>query len=191
MYRWSVRSGQQLTCRRALLVSTALVALAASACSSSSGRPSHPATGSAPPLRTSATQNPAAADVVTAYLRMRDVQIRMDSDGTLHTADLSKYATGSAAADLKKSVLRNAQLGIRFSGRPRMSPHVTQENLPARSATISDCFDATHWIPVDKKTGVPVPLPKQNLRYPVTATATREATSWLITVIVADRTRSC
>lgn len=130
-------------------------------------------------------------DVLSAYTNMREIQIKMAEDGDLHTQDLAKYAKGDAAAELKKSVLRNRSLGIKFTGRPEMDPQVTSVDTQKKTATLSDCFDATKWTPVYTKSGKPVELAKQRLKYPVTSQATLEGDTWLITKITADRTKGC
>ncbi|MER6196076.1 hypothetical protein ABT234_01675 [Streptomyces sp. NPDC001586] len=129
--------------------------------------------------------------VLATYTNMREIQIKMADDGELHTEDLAKLAKGDAAADLKKSVLRNRAANIKFTGRPAMSPRVTSVDTKSKSATLSDCFDATNWKPVYKDSGNAVQLAEQPLKYPVTSQAELEGDTWLITKITADRTKGC
>ncbi|MFI5987016.1 hypothetical protein ACIBEA_39900 [Streptomyces sp. NPDC051555] len=129
--------------------------------------------------------------VLAAYTNTREIQIKMADDGDLHTEDLAKYAKGDAASDLKKSVLRNRGANIKFTGRPGMSPSVTSVDTKSKTATLSDCFDATNWKPVYKDSGNAVQLAEQPLKYPVTSQAELEGDTWLITKITADRTKSC
>jgi hypothetical protein len=133
----------------------------------------------------------AKSRVLAAYTNMRETQIRMSGDGELHTLDLARYAKSQAATDLKKAVLRNQQLGIEFTGRPVMDPKVTAVDISRKTATITDCFDATGWKPVHKSSRTAVHLAKQRLRYPVTARATLEGSTWLITSVTANREKGC
>ncbi|RLU82001.1 hypothetical protein CTZ27_31050 [Streptomyces griseocarneus] len=109
----------------------------------------------------------------------------------MHTLDLAKYTKDQAATDLKKAVLRNEQLGIKFSGRPTMNPKVTAADTAKKTATVTDCFDATNWKPVYKDSGKPVQVPEQRLRYPVTSQATLEGATWFITKVSANRDHGC
>jgi hypothetical protein len=129
--------------------------------------------------------------VLAAYTNMREIQIKMAADGDLHTEELAKYARGDAATDLKKSVLRNESMGIKFTGRPEMEPQVTAVNTKGRTATVTDCFDATSWKPVYKDSGKELKLAEQRLKYPVTSQATLEGDTWFVTKITADRTKGC
>jgi hypothetical protein len=156
--------------------------------STSSSSPSGPATSASP---SSDPDQAAKDDVLAAYTNMREIQIKMAEDSDLHTEDLAKYAKGDAAAELKKSVLRNRSLGIKFTGRPEMDPEVASVDTANKTATLSDCFDATNWKPVYTKSGKAVELSKQRLKYPVTSQATLEGDTWLITKITADRTKGC
>ncbi|MFD7919571.1 hypothetical protein ACFV3R_10140 [Streptomyces sp. NPDC059740] len=155
-------------------------------------------TSSAPSATAAASKSPssdpdqaAKDEVLAAYNNMRDIQVKMAEDGDLHTQDLAKYAKGDAAADLKKSVLRNRSMGIKFTGQPQTDPEVTSVDTKKKTATLSDCFDATKWKPVYTSSGKPVELAKQRLKYPVTSQATLEGDTWLITKITADRTKGC
>ncbi|MEU9744786.1 hypothetical protein [Streptomyces niveus] len=179
-------AGPVLTC--------VVVAGAMAGCGSSDTKstPSSPSTTA--PASKSPTSDPDQAakdDVLSAYTNMREIQIKMAADGDLHTQDLAKYAKGDASTDLKKSVLRNRSLGIKFTGRPEMSPKVTSVDTKNKAATLSDCFDATNWKPVYTSSGKAVELAKQRLKYPVTSQATLEGDTWLITKITADRTKGC
>jgi len=154
--------------------------------------PSSPSSAAAESASSSGDPDQAAKDdVLAAYTNMREIQIKMAEDGDLHTEDLAKYAKGDAAAELKKSVLRNRSLGIKFTGRPEMDPEVASVDTENKTATLSDCFDATNWKPVYTKSGKTVELSKQRLKYPVTSQATLEGDTWLITKITADRTKGC
>ncbi|MGW2690055.1 hypothetical protein ACWC6I_43770 [Streptomyces sp. NPDC001414] len=129
--------------------------------------------------------------VLAAYTNMREIQIQMATDGDLHTQDLAKYARGDAATALKKSVLRNESLGIKFTGRPGMEPQVTAIDTKGKTATVTDCFDAVNWKPVYKDSGKELKLAEQRLKYPVTSQATLEGDTWFVTKITADRTKGC
>jgi len=152
------------------------------------------------PPSTNAPESPKASDdkddaakddVLAAYNNMREIQIKMNSDGDLHTLDLAKYTKGQPSVDLKKAVLRNKEMGIKFTGRPTMNPKVTSVNTGHKTATVDDCFDARKWKPVYRDSGKAVELAKQRLKYPVTSRATLEDGKWLITKVTPDRTKGC
>lgn len=178
-------AGTVLTC--------AVAAGSLAGCDSSSTRPATSSSASAPASKSpSSDPDQAAKDkVLAAYTNMREIQIKMADDGDLHTEDLAKFAKGDASADLKKSVLRNRAANIKFTGRPEMSPTVTSVDTKSKTATLSDCFDATNWKPVYKDSGKAVELAEQRLKYPVTSQATLEGGTWRITKITADRTKGC
>ncbi|WP_189893394.1 hypothetical protein [Streptomyces xantholiticus] len=165
--------------------------LASCGSSSTQNAPSSSAPAPAPKSPSSDPDQAVKDKVLSAYTNMREIQIKMASDGDLHTQDLARYAGGDAATDLKKSVLRNRSANIKFTGRPGMSPTVTAVDTKSKTATVSDCFDATNWKPVYKDSGKTVELPEQRLKYPVTSQATLEGDTWLITKVTADRTKGC
>lgn len=175
------------------LITCAVAAAALAGCNAGSTKNTSSSSAPAPTSKSpSADPDQAAKDkVLAAYTNMREIQIKMADDGELHTEDLAKFAKGDAAADLKKSVLRNRAANIKFTGRPEMSPTVTSVDTKGKTATLSDCFDATNWKPVYKDSGKEVQLAEQRLKYPVTSQATLEGDTWLITKITADRTKGC
>lgn len=187
-----------MTRTHALRLAGAVLACAVTAgslagCDSSSTKTAASSSASAPTSKSpSSDPDQAAKDkVLAAYTNMREVQIKMASDGDLHTEELAKYARGDAATDLKKSVLRNESMGIKFTGRPEMKPQVTAVNTKGKTATVTDCFDATNWKPVYKASGKELKLAEQRLKYPVTSQATLEGDTWFVTKITADRTKGC
>lgn len=175
------------------MLSCAVAAAGLAACNSGSTKNASSPSTSAPVSKSpSSDPDQAAKDKVLAvYTNMREIQIKMADDGELHTEDLAKFAKGDASADLKKSVLRNRAANIKFTGRPEMSPKVTSVDTKSKTATLSDCFDATNWKPVYKDSGKAVQLAEQRLKYPVTSQATLEGDTWLVTRITADRTKGC
>ncbi|MEU5137103.1 hypothetical protein [Streptomyces californicus] len=178
------------------LAGTALACAVAAAglagCDSGSTKTSSSSPSASASASPSSDPDQAAKDeVLAAYTNMREIQIKMADDGDLHTEDLAKFARGDAASDLKKSVLRNRAANIKFTGRPEMSPTVTSVDTKGKTATLSDCFDATKWKPVYKDSGKAVELAEQRLKYPVTSHATLEDDTWHITKITADRTKDC
>ncbi|GGT28076.1 hypothetical protein GCM10010271_35100 [Streptomyces kurssanovii] len=175
------------------VLACAMTAGTLAGCGSSSTKNAPSSSAPAPASKSPSSDPDQAAkdDVLSAYTNMRQIQIKMADDGELHTEDLAKYAKGDAATDLKKSVLRNRSANIKFTGRPGMSPTVTAVDTKSKTATLSDCFDATNWKPVYKDSGKAVELPEQRLKYPVTSQATLEGDTWLITNVTADRTKGC
>ncbi|MFD6967189.1 hypothetical protein [Streptomyces sp. NPDC059949] len=168
----------------------AVTAASLAGCDSGTKAASSPsASASASP---SSDPDQAAKDkVLAAYTNMREIQIKMADDGDLHTLELGKYAKGQASTDLKKSVLRNQAENIKFTGRPGMDPKVTAVDTKNKTATVTDCFDATAWKPVYKDSGKPVEMAEQRLRYPATSHAELEGDTWRITEITADRSQGC
>lgn len=77
------------------------------------------------------------ADMVTAS-RTSDYQSPL----------LSLHASGTALSVLVRGLARNQEQGIVTKGQPVLHPQVTSLSPSGnpKQATISDCFDARHWL---------------------------------------------
>ena len=104
-------------------------------------------------------------------------------NGPTYSKQLLNVASGKAAQDLTDEVTRFRGGNIHYAGRPGSRPSVT--SVSGGTATVSDCFGSTKWIPVyssgpnkdksavgDVSTAVP---------YPITATLKQFDGSWLVT----------
>jgi hypothetical protein len=134
-----------------------------------------------------------ADEVLAVYRRLQEVVNRAYADPEGNYPELAEYAYGRALADIHQTLFYYRERGIRFTGKPSMSPRVTFIDVDASppTATVTDCFDDSKWIPVDAETGESVAAPGQNHRYRVTSTAQQHDGRWFIVSDTPDRSRIC
>ena len=106
--------------------------------------------------------------------------------------NLSKYAIEGAYSDIGATIILFRKNGIEMRGAPAHSAQVTSISLAdPTSASITDCLDSTHWLPVYAATGKSALAAGQALRVVVDSTATLYNGQWVIRTAVAHRDRPC
>ncbi|TDU69184.1 hypothetical protein EDD91_7842 [Streptomyces sp. KS 21] len=133
------------------------------------------------------------AAVLEAYRAMAAAEVRTYASGALD-AELERYATHTALADIKSTLFWYQQRGIVMKGEPVHSPGVDSLDTsgePLR-AVITDCVDFTGYDKVGKD-GKPVgAAPSGPRRHVVTSSAQRtKSGSWLVYTSMVERDRSC
>ena len=138
---------RQSTVLAGLLVGAASMALAA--CGSGSSPGSAPTT-DRPATSTSTTQAPTgpAGSALAAYRSMWADMVTASRTSDYKSPLLAENASGEALSVLVQGLAKNQAQGVVTRGDPVLDPSVTSLT-PAGNptqATISDCFDDTHWL---------------------------------------------
>lgn len=131
--------------------------------------------------------------VMAAYRGWRAVEVAMLDSNTANAADEGAYSGKQALSLDLSAMLQDQRLGIAFKGSPATSPQITAWS-PATAptgATITDCFDGTHWQPYYLKTGKSALVPGQRLRYVQVVTAENLAGTWKITNVDLRKDQPC
>ena len=131
--------------------------------------------------------------VADVYRRMRAEEVRAMRTGLLSGARVEDYAVGQAYASIGAEVGRDHLEGVAFVGTPTSTVRVVAVDLrqvPHR-ATVSECLDVTHWVPVAATTRVPLALPDQVKRYTVSGTLVARGSGWVVDGYTVERSRPC
>jgi hypothetical protein len=132
-----------------------------------------------------------AAEVVRVYEKLQDEVRKAYARPEAPPSGIARYAYADERAAIYETVLDYRSQGIRLTGRAAISPRVTSLDEHGKTATIADCFDDSHWIPVDTRTGRNLTAPGQNHRYPVTVHEQQIAGRWYVVSSTPDRGKSC
>lgn len=149
-----IRHSRSLTRRLASRQSTVLVGLmicaasmSLSACGSGSSPSSAPTTGRPVTSTTQALTGPAAS-ALAAYRAMWADMVTASRTSDYQSPLMAEHASGDALSVLVQGLAKDQQEGIVTKGEPVLHPQVTSLT-PAgdpTQATITDCFDDTHWL---------------------------------------------
>jgi hypothetical protein len=136
----------------------------------------------------------ATAQVLAAYLGMRQAQVTAEADATTEGSDLGAYASGKAFVQITAAVIQEAAEGRVMIGIPLLDPRVTALDLTAQppTATVTDCIDVGGWQSEDKATGqyVAVTSAAHNSFVSVSQ-AQRGPDGWTITETDVNRSKPC
>jgi hypothetical protein len=104
---------------------------------------------------------------------------------------LSEHASGSALSVLVQGLAKNQALGIVTKGKPVLHPQVTSLTPAAdpTQATITDCFDDTHWLEYKSTGGLVDNTPGG--RRATTAILVDTNGSWTVTQLAVQATGTC
>jgi hypothetical protein len=104
---------------------------------------------------------------------------------------LPHHATGAALALLIQGLARDQVLGIVTKGQPVLQPSVSSLTPAAdpTKASITDCFDNTHWI--EYKTNGTLQENAPGGRRATTANLVRIGSSWKVTKLTIRATGTC
>ncbi len=134
-----------------------------------------------------------SAAVLTAYRGYWAARVTAQAHPTKPIPkELATFAVDKAAADVASSVTLFRQQGIEVRGEPALSPTVVSVSSgdPA-TASITDCVDSAHWLPVFVATGKSALPAGQPTRVVVESTASTYAGRWVIRTSSAFRDRTC
>ncbi|MBB4928274.1 hypothetical protein [Kitasatospora kifunensis] len=135
----------------------------------------------------------ATKQVLAAYNGMWADEIKAYTTGTLNGVDLETYAGDKALANIRVTAIYYQNSNVVLRGQPVLSPQVTAIDLgsvPPR-ATIKDCVDSSHFVPVDKTSGQPAQTTDTNHRHVENATARIYNGHWVIMDSSIDRGQAC
>lgn len=172
----------------ALLIVATSVVLSACASGSPVTSPSTTARRS-----TSATKPPtgAAASALAAYRAMWANMATASLTSDYQSPLLSDHASGEALSVLVQGVAENQSQGIVTKGEPVLHPQVTSLT-PAggpTQATITDCFDARHWL--DYKTSGGLANSTPGGKHATTAIVLDTSGAWKVTQLAVQAAGTC
>jgi hypothetical protein len=141
---------------------------------------------------TSTTQvtGPAAA-ALAAYRGMWADMVIASRSSDYQSPLLPQKATGQALSLLVQGLAKNQQQGIVTKGEPVLHPQVTALSPQANptQATISDCFDATHWLEYKNNGGLANSTPGG--RHSTTAIVVDEGGVWKVSQLAVQAAGAC
>ena len=180
--------------RSAILVGLILcAAVALLACGSGSSAAAVPTTTG--PARPSPTTTQAPADiaqkVIADYRGMWADLVSAARTSDYQSARLPQHASGDALNLLVQGLAKDQELGIVTRGKLVLQPHITSLT-PAGNptkATVTDCFDNTHWIEYKTSGGLEKNAPGG--RRSTTADLVRMGRTWKVTQLTIRATGTC
>ncbi|MYT68339.1 MULTISPECIES: hypothetical protein [unclassified Streptomyces] len=184
-------------------MATALAALALTSCSGGDSKGPEATLDPAEPSKTATSTAPSPTEtdpdaalkkvVLDTYARMWEEQAKAYSKASIEGTQLRRYAAGAALADTEVTMDTFQKEGLVTKGAPTHDVTVTglKPNKKVPWASLTDCMDTTGWKYLDKKTGKPAEMPKnQVLKYVTKVQAERWGGTWKIIVVDPSAT-SC
>ncbi|MCW2144320.1 hypothetical protein BXY51_008926 [Actinoplanes cyaneus] len=172
----------------------AAVILTAAACTKAPATPPP-----APPSPSSAapSTDPAAAVATTEILdRYRSFRQAYDAAGLTadyKSKDVTRYLVDPAKQEVVRFLLNTHIHGAVYKGEAQSTLTLAKLDLKAKTATVSECYDATNYRLVFTKTSSPVPVPSGPRRAIIETQAKDFGGNkgWLFTKSETFRDRSC
>jgi hypothetical protein len=169
-------------------------ALTFAACPSGSASASTPST-TAEPYSSSTTTQPATvsvtATVINDYRTMWADLVTAARTSNYQSKLLPQHATGDALSLLVQGLAKDRELGIVTRGQPVLQPSISSLTPAANptKASITDCFDNTHW--VEYKTNGKLQKNAPGGRRATTAELVRMGSTWKVTELTIRATGTC
>ncbi len=179
--------------RVGLAAGLAVVALAATACSSASSPPSKASTTA--PASATPTANPEDAAVLATLNGLIKDETGMFDDATPDNT-IYNYAAGAAVTYLLSHVESLRTAGVEFTGAPVLravqTPVISDQTTPP-SATVNACLDETHWTTVyitdpSKSAEAPGTVPTSR---PLTVQLQKQSAGWRVTEYSVNGNATC
>ncbi|HXA34230.1 MAG TPA: hypothetical protein VNV87_18405 [Acidimicrobiales bacterium] len=176
-----------------LLIGVVLcAALTLAAFYSSSASASKPLpTGGSPPTTTQPTAASVTTRVISDYRTMWADLVAAARTSNYQSTLLPRHATGAALTLLVQGLAKDRVLGIVTKGQPVLQPSVSSLTPAANptKASITDCFDNTHWI--EYKTNGTLQKNAPGGRRSTTAKLVRIGGTWKVTELTIRATGTC
>lgn len=162
--------------------------LATSAPTSASTTPTTAATSpSTDPAVAEATQ-----EVLDAYRGYWAAKVASYADPSKdQDPNLAVYAIDTALTDAQATLASMRHDGIYVPGEPVLDPEVSDVDLAASTATVTDCVDTSNWQPLFVASDESAAAPGQSTRVLATATASVYGGRWVIAAYAVERDRTC
>ena len=162
-----------------------LCAVLLAACAGTSPTSAPPTTRSRPSVTTP------SSGALTAYRGMWADLVSAARTSNFQSAQLSQYATGEALTLFVQGLARDQLHDIVTRGEPVLHPVVTSlsPNPDPTRATVTDCFDDTHWL--EYKTSGGLAKNAAGGRRATTAELVKAAGTWKVTQITVGKTGTC
>ncbi|WP_103528984.1 hypothetical protein [Streptomyces sp. SM12] len=181
----------QRSAAAAALVAVACLAAAGCGSDSAAGSSAQPESAVTPTETEPSPEELAEQDVLEVYQEMFRIQVEMFSVPTSHHDELNSYATGDALRDIRETAHWFAVHDSKMDGEPVLSPEVTELDLEAGTAQITDCVDNSDYVQVDADGE---PLSGEFVRKPQRVVADAElgdGERWIITSTDVELVESC
>jgi hypothetical protein len=133
----------------------------------------------------------AAAEALAAYQAMWANMVTAARTSDYQSPLLPEDASGNALSVLVQGLAKNQQQGIVTKGEPALHPQVTSLSPTGdpNQATISDCFDDTHWLEYRTSGGLVNNAPGG--RRATTAILMKTNGTWKVTQLAVQATGTC
>jgi hypothetical protein len=168
------------------------LALTFTTCDSGSASASTP-TGGAPSSSTAAqaTTGAVTARVINDYRTMWAELVTAARTSNYQSTLLPQHATGDALSLLVQGLAKDRLTGIITKGRVVLQPRVSSLTPAANptKASITDCFDDTHWI--EYKTNGKLQKNAPGGRRSTTADLVRMGSTWKVSELTVRATGTC
>jgi hypothetical protein len=147
---------------------------------------SHPSTTTTQPTTTSATTR-----VISDYRTMWADLVAAARTSNYQSTLLPRHATGAALTLLVQGLAKDRVLGIVTKGQPVLQPSISSLTPAANptKASITDCFDNSHWI--EYKTNGTLQKNAPGGRRSTTANLVRIGGTWKVTELTIRATGTC
>lgn len=145
---------------------------------------------SSPASTASASPSGTAAAVLHVYSALQREVAKAYRHPKKPPRGVARYAYGRERTGIYDAVLDYRLHDIHLTGAPRISPRVTSLDERRKVAVVRDCFDDSHWIPVDAD-GYSVGAPHQSHRYRVTARLQQVDGHWYVVSSTPHRDQGC
>ena len=163
------------------------------ACNSGSASASKPSTtgGPHPSTTTQPTTASVTARVISGYRTMWADLVAAARTSNYQSTLLPQHATGDALSLLVQGLAKDRTLGIVTKGRLVLQPKVSSLTPAANptKASITDCFDNTHWI--EYKTNGKLEKNAPGGRRATTADLVRMGRRWKVTELTVRANGTC
>ncbi len=164
-------------------VVAAIAALGLTACSATATSGPHETT---VPSGTTGPASP-ADEALAAYRAMWSDLVAAARTSDFQSNGLSEHATGTVLTLFVRGLARDQLHGIVTRGQPVLHPVVTSSS--ANRATVTDCFDGTHW--VEYKTSGALAKNAPSGRRATTAKLIRTSGVWKVDQLSVGKVGTC
>jgi hypothetical protein len=187
--RFSMRTARRPEISAGSMLCAATIILAS--CGSGPSKDAASTTLRSVPSTTTTQPTGAAARALAAYRGMWADMVVASRTSNYQSPLLPQHATGDALSLLVQGLAKDQQESVVAKGAPVLSPHVTSltPGGDPTQATISDCFNDTHWLEYKKAGGLQNHVPGG--RHATTAIVVDAGSIWRVTQLAVQASGTC